>query len=266
MNTMSERLLLAHDRVAEETEKKLAALDQLRHADRLNTVGKLASGIAHELGTPLNVVSARAQMIADRETTPAETLDYANVIVQSTEKMTRIIRQLLEFARRKGTEKATCALEPLAERTINLLGPLAAKRDVKLVLDAPGHTLVDADASALEQVFTNLIMNAVQSMTKPGAVTVSVGRELRGPPVFRGGPEVEYASVRVIDEGDGIKEEDITHVFEPFFTTKDVGEGTGLGLSVAYGIVQDHGGWLVVESAPGKGSSFNVYLPAKAAP
>jgi signal transduction histidine kinase len=268
MNTMCDRLVLAHDRVEEETGKKIVAQDQLRHADRLNTVGKLASGIAHELGTPLNVVSARAQMIAANETTPAETLDYAGVIVQATERMTRIIRQLLEFARRKGTDKATCALEPLAQRTLDMLGPLAAKRDVKLVLEAPAETLVDADASALEQVLTNLVVNAVQSMGKPGAVTVSVGRERTGPPAFVGlvgAPEATYACVRVKDEGDGIREEDISHVFEPFFTTKDVGEGTGLGLSVAYGIVQDHGGWIVVESVPGKGSSFNVYLPMKAA-
>jgi signal transduction histidine kinase len=95
-------------------------------------------------------------------------------------------------------------------------------------------------------------------------VTVSVGQERTGPPIFVGGPEIEYACVRVKDEGNGIREEDISHVFEPFFTTKDVGEGTGLGLSVAYGIVQEHGGWIVVESAPRKGSSFNVYLPVKA--
>jgi len=268
MNTMCDRLVLAHDRVEEETGKKIVAQDQLRHADRLNTVGKLASGIAHELGTPLNVVSARAQMIAANETTPAETLDYAGVIVQATERMTRIIRQLLEFARRKGTDKATCALEPLAQRTLDMLGPLAAKRDVKLVLEAPAETLVDADASALEQVLTNLVVNAVQSMGKPGAVIVSVGHERTGPPAFVGlvgAPQATYACVRVKDEGDGIREEDISHVFEPFFTTKDVGEGTGLGLSVAYGIVQDHGGWIVVESVPGKGSSFNVYLPMKAA-
>jgi two-component system NtrC family sensor kinase len=265
MNTMCDRLVLAHDRVEEETGKKTAAEDQLRHADRLNTVGKLASGIAHELGTPLNVVSARAQMIVNRETTPTETVDYAAVIVQATERMTRIIRQLLEFARRKGTEKATCALEPLAQRTLDMLGPLASKREVKLVLEAPGETLVDADASALEQVLTNLVVNAVQSMGKPGAVMVSVGLERKEPPGSPGSPEVEYASVRVTDEGDGIREEDIAHVFEPFFTTKDVGEGTGLGLSVAYGIVQEHGGWIAVESEIGKGSSFNVYLPMKAA-
>jgi two-component system, NtrC family, sensor kinase len=265
MNTMCERLIAAHDRVEEATAKKLSAEAQLRHADRLNTVGKLASGIAHELGTPLNVVSARAQMIAARETNADETVDYANVIVQATERMTRIIRQLLEFARRKESDKTTCALEPLARRTLEMLGPLAGKRGVMLVMsdEKERPTLVDCDAGALEQVFTNLVMNAVQAMDEPGEVRVAIAEERREPPPFAPGPEITYATVRVTDHGSGIKEEDIPHVFEPFFTTKDVGEGTGLGLLVAYGIVRDHGGWIVVESSLGEGSAFIVYLPAK---
>jgi signal transduction histidine kinase len=200
-------------------------------------------------------------MIAGSETTPAETLDYARVIVEATDRMTRIIKQLLEFARRKGTDKTTCALEPLARRTLDMLSPLAAKRDVRLVLSAAGETLAFADASALEQVMTNLVVNAVQSMTRPGTVTVEVGKERSTPPAFVGGPSVVLATVRVTDEGEGIREDDVARVFEPFFTTKDVGEGTGLGLSVAYGIVQEHGGWIAVESAVGKGSAFTVYLP-----
>lgn len=264
MNTMCDRLVLAHERVFEATAKKIAAQDQLRHADRLTTVGKLASGIAHELGTPLNVVSARAQMIAGGETTDAETLDYAEVIVQATERMTRIIRQLLEFARRDGTEKATCALEPLSRRTLDMLAPLAAKHDVRLVLEADGETFAFADANTLEQVLTNLVINAVQSMHKPGAVTVRVGKERVVPPAIPGGSEVLVATLRVSDEGEGIRQEDLAHVFEPFFTTKDVGAGTGLGLSVAYGIVQEHHGWIDVQSVVGAGSTFTVYLPMHA--
>ncbi len=270
MDTMAEQLILAHARVEEETAQKIAAQDQLRHADRLATVGKLASGIAHELGTPLNVVGARAQMIRDGEATPAETRDYARVIIESTERMTRIIRQVLEFARRKGPAKVACPLAPLARSTLELLAPLAAKREVALLL-APsdpeaGDVTVDADAGALQQVITNLVVNAVQAMDRPGTVRVSVGEERRSPPLSVGGPEALYATVQVTDEGRGIPERDLPRVFEPFFTTKDVGEGTGLGLSVAYGIVEDHGGWIAVESAVGAGSSFTVYLPRKSAP
>jgi signal transduction histidine kinase len=262
MNTMCVRLVELQERVAVETAQKLAATDQLRHADRLNTVGKLASGIAHELGTPLNVVGARAESLASGEATAAEVRDYGAVIVDATEKMTRIIRQLLDFARRKpSTRRTVAALAPLARRTLALLGPLAQKRDVTLTLEADDarEVLVAADASALEQALTNLVMNAVQSMQRPGTVRVAVREEERAPPGKDA--RVACAAIAVVDEGAGIRADDIPHVFEPFFTTKDVGEGTGLGLSVAHGIVEDHGGWIDVESVVGAGSTFVVCLP-----
>jgi signal transduction histidine kinase len=264
MNTMCDRLVLANDRVKDETAQRLAALEQLRHADRLTTVGKLASGIAHELGTPLNVVSARAQMIASGEASPSDAAEYANIIVGATERMTRIIRQLLEFARRKGSEKAAAALEPLAQRTLEMVGPLAANKSIKLVLEAKGETFAVVDANPIEQVFTNLVVNAVQAMDGPGVVRVSIGTERTSPPVDIGGDAGDFACIRVTDAGAGIRDEDVAHVFEPFFTTKDVGEGTGLGLSVAYGIVREHGGWIDVVSTVGRGSSFAVYLPSRA--
>ncbi len=272
MNTMCERLVVLHERVEAETREKMAARDQLRHADRLNTVGKLASGIAHELGTPLNVVGARAQMIADGDTSLTETHDYAMVIIEATAKMTRIIRQLLDFARRKPvarTEARTpCALASLARHTLELLGPLAGKHGVTLALDldaAEGReVLVRADGGALEQALTNLVVNAVQAMAavpRGGTVRVVVREEVREPPSSVGGAAALCAAVSVIDEGAGIADEAIPHVFEPFFTTKDVGEGTGLGLAVSYGIIKEHGGWIAVESRVGLGTTFSVFLP-----
>jgi signal transduction histidine kinase len=112
-------------------------------------------------------------------------------------------------------------------------------------------------------VLTNLVVNAIQAMQKAGTVRVVIAEGRVTPPASVGGPELRCASVRVTDEGAGIRGEDLAHVFEPFFTTKDVGDGTGLGLSVAYGIVKDHGGWIVVESTMGVGSSFVVYLPLR---
>ncbi|HTJ82554.1 MAG TPA: HAMP domain-containing sensor histidine kinase, partial [Polyangiaceae bacterium] len=134
MNRTCERLVEAADRVEEETSSRIAAIEQLRHADRLMTVGKLASGLAHELGTPLNVVEARAEMIANGETTEEESRDYANVIVEASQRMARILRQLLDFARARGAEKSPCDVLSLAERTARLLEPLAAKRGVALVV------------------------------------------------------------------------------------------------------------------------------------
>jgi signal transduction histidine kinase len=265
MNMMCEQLVLAHERVDAETAARIAAIEQLRHADRLMTVGKLASGIAHELGTPLNVISGRAGMIADGETTPPETMSYARIIVDAADKMTRIIRSLLEFARRRGPQKAPQSLEPAVARTLELLRPLGGKKRVTLALQVRKASRVDVDLNQFEQVVTNLVVNAIQSMTHDGKVVVSLSDERARPPADIAGDETEYACVRVADEGEGIAPEHLPHVFEPFFTTKDVGEGTGLGLSVAYGIVRDHGGWIEVHSVLGKGTEFAVYLPLQGA-
>jgi two-component system NtrC family sensor kinase len=266
MNMMCERLVRAHERVDAATAARIAAIEQLRHADRLMTVGKLASGIAHELGTPLNVVAGRASMIADGETSAEETVGYAKIIVLAADKMTRIIRSLLEFARRKGPQKAAQALEPIIVRTLELLGPLGVKKRVSLVLRATPVRPVEVDLNQFEQVVTNLVVNAIQSMTRAGEVVVAVSGEHLCPPADIGGGEADYACVSVKDEGEGITPENVPHVFEPFFTTKDVGEGTGLGLSVAYGIVRDHGGWIAVRSVVGKGTEFAVYLPMPTTP
>ncbi len=264
MNEMCDRLVVAHERVEDEAKARIAAIEQLRHADRLMTVGKLASGLAHELGTPLNVISGRAGMIVAGETSEKETVSYARVIVEAADRMTRIIRQLLEFARRRGAQKSTHALEPVVARTLELLRPLAAKKHVALTLQSGKIAPIEVDVNQIEQVVTNLVVNAIQSMSHAGKVTVDLSEQRACPPVDIEGGEGSYICVRVADEGGGIAKENLLHVFEPFFTTKDVGEGTGLGLSVAYGIVREHGGWIAVESELGKGSQFAVYLPAGA--
>jgi two-component system, NtrC family, sensor kinase len=262
MNATSDALVEADALLARETAARIAALEQLRHADRLTTVGKLASGVAHELGTPLNVVVARAEMIAAGDVTPGDSRDYANIIVDSARKMTRIIRQLLEFARRRGPRKERHDLSSVAGHGLDLLRPLAERQRVSLVLSATA-TRVEAlvDAAQIEQALTNLVVNAVQAMPNGGRVEVDVRRERARPPADHGGPEGEWIAVRVHDHGEGIPPEILQHVFEPFFTTKDVGTGTGLGLSVAYGIAQDHGGWIAADSSPGQGSTFALFLP-----
>ncbi len=244
-------------------DRLVATLDQLRHADRLATVGKLASGVAHELGTPLNVVSARARMISAGETDEAESREYARIIEGATDRMTKIIRQLLQFARRGRTEQAPHDLRKLARDAIELLRPLAQKTRAELRLAAgDSDATASVDAAQMQQVLTNLLMNAIQAMPDGGVVEVDVARVRAEPPPELGRPGGEHLCLRVRDDGRGIAPEHLSHVFEPFFTTKDVGAGTGLGLAVAYGIVRDHGGWIDVESRPGAGATFRVYLPA----
>jgi two-component system NtrC family sensor kinase len=275
MNAMCERLAEANTRLASETAARLAALEQLRHAERLTTVGKLASGIAHELGTPLNVVAGRAKMIAVGDVAGDEARDNARIVVEQSERMTKIIRQLLDFARRRGPQKSAHDLVQIVQQTLTLLAPLAGKRRVTTRVESPADgapVMGQVDVGQLQQVLTNLIVNGIHAMPGGGTLSLGVRRERARPPAGYAGPGAaaeapaagEWLRVSVGDEGVGIPPENVAHVFEPFFTTKGVGEGTGLGLSVAYGIVQEHGGWIAVDSEVGKGSCFSVYLPAEA--
>jgi signal transduction histidine kinase len=153
-------------------------------------------------------------------------------------------------------------LRHLVGQTWDLLSPLAEKRRITLSLlgdDEPRMVL--ADTTQLQQVFSNLVLNAIQAMPKGGTVTLELCRERTQPPDAVGGPEREYHRISVQDEGEGIPEKDLERLFEPFFTTKNAGEGTGLGLSIAQGIIREHGGWIEVASRPGQGSRFSIFLP-----
>jgi two-component system NtrC family sensor kinase len=262
INQMCERLAAAQARVEEEANQRLAASEQLRHADRLTTVGKLASGVAHELGTPLNVVSGRAKMIVRGQVAGGELTESAQVIVDQAERMTNIIRQLLGFARRRKPQHRREGLRGVVERTLSLLRPMADKAAVvcNVIQDEP-EPHADIDSSLIEQALTNLVVNAIQAMPTGGTLRIRSCEETVSPPAGLPDKSGSYACLHVEDTGIGMANEQLRHAFEPFFTTKDVGSGTGLGLSVAHGIVRDHGGWITASSTPGKGSRFSMYLP-----
>ena len=264
MNQMASGLAAARAQVAAETAARLATLEHLRHADRLGTVGKLASGVAHELGTPLNVVLGRAKMISSGEAEGDETRECALIITQQVQHMTGIIRQLLDFSRRRTPQRAPEDLSVVVVRTLHLLRPLAARRNIVLAFEASGPELLEVDAGQIQQALTNLVVNGLQAMKRPGTLWVRLGHVRALPPADLGGPEAEWVRLDVVDEGEGISPEALPRVFEPFFTTKDVGEGTGLGLSVSYGLIREHGGWISVSSEPGRGSCFSIFLPLEA--
>jgi len=243
---------------------RLAARERLRHDDRLRTIGQLASGVAHELGTPLSVIAVRARLIASGEASGAETTANAAAIIDQAERMTALIRQLLDYSRR-GTGHATDVdLGQAGLRTVEMLEPIARSRGVSLVVAADDATAVHADDAQLQQVLTNLVLNAIQAMPAGGRVEIRAGRGAAAPPGTPG-PSAERCWVRVADEGPGIAPEDLARIFEPFYTTKTAGDGTGLGLAVAQAIVEEHGGWIDVASQPGRGATFTVYLPPAAA-
>jgi len=265
MNTLCERLLEANRRVVEETEAKLAAFEQLRHSDRLATIGQLAAGVAHELGTPLSVVSGRAQLVAADPAVSDEVRANARIVVEQAARMSEIIRQLLDFSHRRRAQPVPTDLRRVVGRMLDLLSAVGGRRTVRFELEAPQEPAMAAvDEGQLQQALTNIVLNGVQAMPQGGRIRVRIASVRTTPPPALEKGEGEYRRIDVEDEGAGIAPEHLPHIFEPFFTTKGVGEGTGLGLSVAHGIIADHGGWIDVESAPGRGTSFHVYLPAVA--
>jgi two-component system, NtrC family, sensor kinase len=253
VNAMCERLVLANRKTEAETMARIAALEQLRHADRLITVGRLAAGVAHELGTPLNVVTGRVKMLRRQTLERSVMEEYLAIIAEQAERMASIIRQLMDFARRREPKVAAADLASVARAIKRLVAPLASRRNIQVNVPANEPVLARGDSVQLEQVVSNLVVNAIHACDDGGRVDIEVG--------IRDTAEGARAYVRVTDDGHGMDRATLERIFEPFFTTKEVGQGTGLGLSVAHGIVQEHGGAFSVESEPGHGSTFSVFLP-----
>jgi signal transduction histidine kinase len=293
LGELADEINLMCERLSAEQGARARATEQLRHADRLTTVGKLASGLAHELGTPLNVVSGRSRLIADREVEGDDVIDSARIVSEQAERMTALIRQLLDFARPRALRPAPLNITTLAARVCQLVATIARKANVKLIAPPPDDALrLEADDGQLTQVLTNLIVNAIQAIdSAPGTAPADAPGSARAtapapgtasatasgaaprtveivartialvPPPYVGGPEQTWMALEVRDTGAGMDDATRERIFEPFFTTKQVGEGTGLGLSVSWGIVREHGGWIDVQSELDKGSTFTVYLP-----
>jgi two-component system, NtrC family, sensor kinase len=267
LNHMCVQLKTSQAEVHTEMEARLHTLEQLRHADRLKTVGSLASGIAHELGTPLNVVSGRANLIASGRLSSSEVADSVRIIKEQVQRMTLIIQQLLAFARRKSPRRVAVDLRSLVQHTLDMLTSLAAQQHAVLTLTADSAPiLVRVDTGQIQQVLMNLVTNAWQAMPTGGEVAIAVSSTTAQPPPDLASPAQRYACVSVTDQGVGIPDADLQYIFDPFFTTKEVGQGTGLGLSIAYGIVQDHGGWIDVCSQAGQGTRMSVTVPMEEEP
>jgi len=266
MNRMCMQLAKSQETIRTETEARIAALEQLRHTERLATLGRLSSGMAHELGTPLNVISGRAQLIVSDDLEKEEIAECSRIIREQAIRMTKLIQELLDFARRRAPQKSSVDLQLLVGQVLEMLDSNAGKQDVSFKLVKKGDLpMISIDPSQMQQVLMNLFMNGIQAMPKGGHLEVGLHLERARPSSQQRAEEKEYIAIDVKDEGEGIPQENMNHLFEPFFTTKETGRGTGLGLSIAYGIVEEHGGWIDVESQPGQGSCFKVFLPVEEA-
>jgi signal transduction histidine kinase len=265
MNDMAEKLEAAQINLAHAHEERILAVEQLRHADRLSSIGTLASGIAHELGTPLAVITGRAKLLVDGQVAADEIKKQGESIHKQAERMAAIIRNLLDFARKGNVKMERMDLLPVVKQTVDWLQPIARKREASVTLNTNDRPFfVQADNVLLQQVMTNLVLNALDAMPHGGNVGIDIEETRVKPPIEHGGEVGDFIACHVTDTGQGIRPETLPKLFEPFFTTKPVGQGTGLGLAVTYGIVKEHGGWVAVDSRVGQGSRFSIFLPRAA--
>lgn len=263
LSAMSAQLADARHQEELANGERLLMLQHLRHADRLASVGRLAAGVAHELGTPLNVVLGHANRIAEGAQAPVETKESAETIHRQVKRMEQTIRDILGFVRKTPSQHELINIRDLAETVSGLLAPLAKQKQVTLDIDpGQGEMRSYGDGLRLEQALSNLVTNAIDASPDGGGVKIKITRETRSPRA--GGREQSVVLVRVRDEGAGVPESEVEHLFEPFFTSKATGQGTGLGLWLADGILRDHGGRIELESPSGQGACFAMVLPEAA--
>ncbi|MBL8061754.1 MAG: hypothetical protein JNK32_01955, partial [Anaerolineales bacterium] len=221
---------------------------------KLAAVGEMAAGIAHELNNPLTTVTGFSELVLEdmpEESTHRKELE---MVLQEARRASSVVRRLLNFSRQGERVRASADLNEVVNDVIALTRHLIQTNNVALKLDIDSSLpWVSIDTNQMKQVLLNLIHNALQAMPKGGELHV---RTLSGRREDR-----DWVIMSVRDTGSGIDLEDQERIFEPFFTTKGDRGGTGLGLSVTYGIVADHGGSIEVSSQPGRGSSFEVWLP-----
>jgi len=224
--------------------------DQLIQNDKLTSIGLLAAGVAHEVNTPLAVISSYSQMLR-KEISPEDSrYKLLEKIIKQTFRASEIVNNLLNFSRTNATEFAEVDVHQVIRDTIALLEHQFQSARIRVEQDFRAEDPITAgNAGKLQQVFLNLFVNARDAMPEGGEIRVIT--------------DTMNSKLEIIvhDTGSGISGENITKIYDPFFTTKRPGKGTGLGLSVSYGIVQEHGGTMTVESKPGTGTSFRLELP-----
>ena len=235
---------------------------QLRQAQRLEAIGRLAGGIAHDFNNILTVILGRAEEVSLDRRVPEEVREAVSDLEQNAQRASALTRQLLAFSRRQAIEVRDVDLNSVVANVTRLLHRVLGEDIVVSFTYSDGPLAVRADPGMIEQVLLNLAVNARDAMPVGGRLAIDTSLlEEAGSDAPASGSSRSWACVRVRDNGGGIAPEHLPHIFEPFFTTKDVGKGTGLGLATTYGIVQQHGGWIEVDSQVGRGTEFRVFFP-----
>ncbi|MGH7914029.1 MAG: sensor histidine kinase, partial [Candidatus Binataceae bacterium] len=251
---LDQQLTRAGADLLERHRRELELERRLQHADRLATIGTLASGLAHEIGTPMGVIRARAEYLLHSRPASTKLNDGLEIIIKQIDRISGIVRMLLNYARAREPVRTACDVRPIVEHALSLVETEAARRQVCLTAELGERPLTaECDADQLQQVFINLAVNALDAMDPDGG-TLRVVAEVSGIDHER------RARITFADTGPGVPPQVRSRMFDPFFTTKEPGKGTGMGLAVSQSIMRDHGGDLSFESGP-EGARFFVTIP-----
>ena len=249
----------------EDITERLSLEAQLRQSQKMESVGQLAAGVAHDFNNMLTIIQGHTSSLLAKPGTPPEIVDSIQAVYFAAERAAGLTRQLLMFSRKNVMQLKSLDLQEVVGNMSKMLQRLLGETITLEFLPATENSFVQGDSGMIEQVVMNLSVNARDAMPRGGRLTVGVetvdidAAFVETHPQAHEGP---FVRLRVADTGIGMDSPTMSHIFEPFFTTKDVGQGTGLGLATVYGIVKQHEGWVEVNSEPGKGSTFDVYLPA----
>jgi signal transduction histidine kinase/ActR/RegA family two-component response regulator/HAMP domain-containing protein len=250
---------------AEDITERLSLEEQLRQSQKMESIGQLASGVAHDFNNMLTIIQGHTSLLLAKPTLPSEAVDSIQAVFFAAERAARLTRQLLMFSRKNVMQPKPLDLRELVGITGKMVERLIGE-SITLEFHPPDKLpLVQGDSGMIEQVVMNLAINARDAMPRGGLLSISLAAIsidfdfAETHPQSRVG---KFVRLRVSDTGCGMDAATLGHIFEPFFTTKEVGKGTGLGLATVYGIVKQHEGWVEVSSEHGKGSTFDVLFPA----
>ncbi len=233
--------------------KKIQA--QLMQSEKLASLGRLASGVAHEINSPLTGILTFSHLLMRKLKDNPELQRELELIVRETTRVSTIVRGLLDFARESKPQKRPCNINELILHTLSLVEHQSVFHDIRIVKNLdPQVAMILLDANQIQQVFMNVLLNAADAMPAGGTLTITSTMA----------PEDSFVQVRFADTGSGIPEKNLHRIFDPFFTTKADKKGTGLGLAVSYGIIERHRGHIEVQSEEGKGTTFTIKLPQQA--
>ena len=253
--------------IAEDITQHRNLEEQLRHMQKMESIGQLAGGVAHDFNNVLTVIGLHTASLASEPLTKTAKESVKGISLAGEHAAT-LTRQLLTFSRRQAVQIRELSLNDVIEGVITMLRRVLGK-SVVLQFTAGEIRPVLADAGMLEQVLMNLALNARDAMPEGGTLNIRTGTEIISEAFARQNPEAaagSFAWLEVSDTGSGISPENLSKVFEPFFTTKELGKGTGLGLATVYGIVKQHHGWITLQSQLNKGTTFKIYLPTAGGP